>query len=337
MEVGSLALPVEDPSRIGEARREAAALARRVGFSEQDESRVSIVATELATNLHRHATRDRWFLARALQAPDGAEVELIALDGGPGIGSLTVAERDGFSTAGGRGEGFSAMRRLADALDVHTSARGTALLARLRRERAGTTAAASLGSIRVAKHGEERCGDAWTAELRPERTTILVADGLGHGYDAAEAALLAVESFHGAAGLPLRDRISHVHRALAVTRGAAIAIAEIDAAAGRVSYAGLGNISGVIVTRGATRSMVSLHGTAGKTAPRITEFAYEWSADSVLVMHTDGIATRWDLASYPDIWNRHPSLIAAVLFRDHARGRDDACAVVYRMPSDGRS
>jgi hypothetical protein len=196
---------------------------------------------------------------------------------------------------------------------------------------------ASIGAVRVAKHGQERCGDAWGAELNGARATILVADGLGHGYDAAEAGALAVTAFHEAEGRPVRERLAHIHRALAVSRGAAIAIAEIDHDAGHVTYGGLGNISGVIVTREGTRSLVSMHGTAGKTAPLVREFTYEWTASAVLVMHSDGITARWDLASYPDIWQRHPSLIAAVLFRDHARGRDDACAVVYRTPRAQRA
>lgn len=336
VEVGALALPVEDASRIGEARREAATLARRLDFSEQDESRVALVATELATNLHRHATGDRWFMARALRLPDGPEVELIALDGGPGIVSLEDAERDGFSTAGGRGEGMGAMRRAADALEVHTSPGGTALLARLHPDRRDA-ATPPVGAVRVAKRGEERCGDAWGAELNAARATILVADGLGHGFDAAEASALAVAAFHEAEGRSLRERLAHIHQSLAVTRGAAIAIAEIDHEAGRIAYGGLGNISGVIVTPGGTRSLVSMHGTAGRSAPRVSDFTYDLSPASVLVMHSDGITARWDLSSYPDIWQRHPSLIAAVLFRDHARGSDDACAVVYRVPPAQRA
>jgi len=59
--------------------------------------------------------------------------------------------------------------------------------------------------------------------------------------------------------------------------------------------------------------------------------------DAMLIMHSDGIGTRWDLERYPGLPQRHPALIAAVLYRDHARGRDDAGIVVaQRQRGAGR-
>lgn len=330
MEVGWLALPVDDMSRVGEARREAALLARRVGFSEDEQSRVSIVASELATNLQRHATRERWFFARAMNHQATAEIELIALDGGPGIASLPDAERDGFSTSGGSGQGIGAVRRLASELDIHTTPAGTAVLARLLGGAPVTPA--TTGAVRVAKRGEVRCGDAWAAEVGAAGASLLVADGLGHGFEASEASERAVTCFRATAGHTVRDRIRLIHEALLPTRGAAIALAHVDFAAARVTYGGLGNISGVIARPGESRSLVSLHGTAGRIAPRITEFQYDWSPDALLIMHSDGVSSHWDLASYPGLLRRHPSLVAAVLFRDHTRHRDDACVAVLREP-----
>lgn len=329
MEVASLGLPVDDPTRVGEARREAASLAHRLGFSEDDESRVSIVATELTTNLQRHARGERWFLARGIVNGAHAEIELIATDSGPGIENISDAERDGFSTAGGAGGGMGAMRRLADALDVHTAPNGTTVLARLFRDRAGA-GDERLGAVRVAKRGEERCGDAWAAEVREDGAMILLADGLGHGWDAAEAANAAVAAFHEAEGRPLLQRLTAIHEALTGTRGAAVALASIDFAAGMLTYGGLGNISGVIVRPGEARNLVSLHGTAGKAAPRMGEFAYPWARDATLIMHSDGVSAHWDMSRYPGLLRCHPSVIAAVLFRDHTRGRDDSCITVFR-------
>ena len=51
-----LKLPVEDTSHVAEARRECIRIAERAGFSEADAGRVAIVATELATNLLKHAS-----------------------------------------------------------------------------------------------------------------------------------------------------------------------------------------------------------------------------------------------------------------------------------------
>ena len=76
--------------------------------------------------------------------------------------------------------------------------------------------------------------------------------------------------------------------------------------------------------------MVSLPGTVGLDVRKIAPFAYPWSNDSLLVLHSDGLTTRWGLARYPGLALRHPSLIAGVLFRDHSRGYDDATVVVVR-------
>jgi hypothetical protein len=47
-------------------------------------------------------------------------------------------------------------------------------------------------------------------------------------------------------------------------------------------------------------------------------------------MHSDGLATQWNLGAYAGLQTRHPSLIAAVLYRDFVRGRDDVTVVVAR-------
>jgi hypothetical protein len=76
--------------------------------------------------------------------------------------------------------------------------------------------------------------------------------------------------------------------------------------------------------------MVSHNGTAGYVAPRIREFVYEYSNNPLVILYSDGVATRWDLASYPGLASQHPSLIAGVILRDHRRGRDDASVVAMR-------
>ena len=47
-------------------------------------------------------------------------------------------------------------------------------------------------------------------------------------------------------------------------------------------------------------------------------------------MHSDGLQTKWKLDAYPGLQMRHPSLVAAVLYRDYRRGRDDVTVLVAR-------
>ena len=78
-----------------------------------------------------------------------------------------------------------------------------------------------------------------------------------------------------------------------------------------------------------------MNGTLGHTIGRIQQFAYPWDKDSSLIMHSDGLATRWDLNKYPGLAHRHPTLIAAALYRDFARDRDDVTVFVARSARMG--
>jgi hypothetical protein len=118
--------------------------------------------------------------------------------------------------------------------------------------------------------------------------------------------------------------------ALQPTRGAAVAIASIDPNANQLRFAGVGNISALIVQPMTAQHLVSHNGTAGHNIRKIHEFTYDWSPNAALVMHSDGINTHWRMDTYPGLARRHPTLLAATLLRDQSRGHDDACVVVAR-------
>jgi hypothetical protein len=75
---------------------------------------------------------------------------------------------------------------------------------------------------------------------------------------------------------------------------------------------------------------MSHNGTLGLCFARSLGFDYEWAARAVIVMHSDGLSSRWSLAEYPGLVQCHPAVIAAALFRGFSRGRDDSTVVVLR-------
>ena len=158
----------------------------------------------------------------------------------------------------------------------------------------------------------------------------MMADGLGHGMQAAEAADEAVRVFRAHSSESPASLISRMHDALKKTRGAAAAIAEVRTLAGTLTYAGVGNISGSILSHTLSRSLVSHNGTLGHVMARVQEFKVEWPKDGILVMHSDGLQSRWDLSRYPGLLARQPALIAGVLLRDFRRERDDASVLVLK-------
>ena len=329
MEVSAaLALPIEDSSQVADARRAAAELARRLTLDEDTAGRLALVVTEAATNVLRHGRGGRLVLrATGREAPG---VDILALDQGPGMVNVARSAEDGYSTGGSAGTGLGAMQRVADFFDVYSRPdRGTALLLRVAPRRAATPARDLLvAGVTIAKPGEEVSGDAWDEEPRRGGTALLVADGLGHGPDAAAAAAVAVQTFRGARNKRPGERLDLIHSALRATRGAAVAVLDIDLPERVARFAGLGNISAFIDGDGAVRHLVSHNGTAGHVARRIEEYTYPWPPGGVLVMHSDGLASVKDLAGYAGLRARHPGVIAGVLYRDFVRGRDDATVVV---------
>jgi len=83
--------------------------------------------------------------------------------------------------------------------------------------------------------------------------------------------------------------------------------------------------------------MASHNGTVGHQLHKIQEFTFPWSASSILVMHSDGLRSGWDLQAYPGIWSKHPGLIAGILYRDFFRERDDVTVLVAKNRAEAGS
>jgi hypothetical protein len=133
-------------------------------------------------------------------------------------------------------------------------------------------------------------------------------------------------------GLRPAAQVEACHQALRPTRGAALAVAVLDLAAGQVVFAGVGNIGVCVIDDGSRRQLVSHNGIVGHNMRKVQEFAIPCRPGALIVMASDGIGTQWDLAQYPGLITCEPAIIAAVLLRDHARGRDDATVLVQRVP-----
>lgn len=321
--------PMEEASRVGEARRHAARLAAECGFDDVRTGQLAIVVTELATNLVKHARHGRLLLA---PRPARREVEVISIDNGPGIADVERSLADGFSTVGTAGTGLGAVRRLAQDFDLHSSVPdGTLVVARLREGAAPAEHhAVCFSAIALAAPGEQVCGDGFSFAVDGARAALLVADGLGHGPDAAAAAQAALAAF---AEDPLGDpraQLQHVHMALRGTRGAAVMTLRADVQAAAVRSCGAGNVVGRLVSGVSDRTILTQHGTAGVTIRTPDETTTPWPPHALVLVCSDGIETRWKAEGLVPLLGRDPALAAALLVRDHCRGRDDATVAVLR-------
>ena len=338
---GSIRIVVEERSQTAEARRVARGMAEKIGLNEVQAERVAIVVTEACTNLLKHASGGEILVRSTGEGDPNAlpELEILVIDVGPGMANPNQCMRDGFSTGGSPGHGLGAIMRLSAESDFYSGVgRGTALLARWpaagsNGSGAGESAALRIGAVNVSKPGQEVCGDSWGVEQNENECVVLLADGLGHGFEAQAASLEAVRMLHLNPGLPPGELLDRVHHALRSSRGAAVSVARIDRGKGTLTFAGVGNVAAQIYSGAqAGQHLVSINGTAGHQVQRIRQFTYPWPRDGMLVMHSDGLSSNAGLEKHSGLASHDPSLIAAVLYRDFSRHNDDATVVVAKVP-----
>lgn len=321
-------IAIEEGTQVGQVRRRAQQLANEIGFDDADSGRVALVATELATNVLKHG-RGGSMTVRDVPGRRARGVELVAVDSGPGF-HLSACLADGYSTGGTQGIGLGAVKRQAQVMDAYSDAHGSVVMARVfpRNDSGGDM---PFGISRTALRGEFACGDAWALAIRDSVWSALVVDGLGHGEMAAIAADAAVAGFLARPHKEPSALMAHLHQSMAGTRGGAVALAHIDTERGTLRFAGVGNIAGSLVSLEGSRGLASHPGIVGVQFRRAQAFDFGDIIGQLLILHSDGVQSRWRLADYPGLILRHPAVIAAVLHRDFNRHRDDATVMVIAM------
>ena len=326
-----LAFPIVHASDIAAARRAGQKLATDLGFDETRAGALALIVTEAGTNLLKHAGEGTLYLNVA-QSEGVPGVDVLAVDKGPGIADLEACLRDGMSTAGTAGTGLGALRRLSSEFDVYSvPGNGTLFFMRLWRDEAGPgLCRVDVGALTVPLAGEDECGDGWGVACGASGATLLAADGLGHGPDAARAARAALGELAHRPQSEAPALVEAAHEALRITRGAALAAARIDFETDTIRFAGIGNIGAYVIDGDTRRALVSHNGIVGHNVRKVQEFSVPCPPGALVIMHSDGIQTQWDLDRYPGLLARSPALIAAMLMRDFIRRRDDAMVLVVR-------
>jgi hypothetical protein len=188
----------------------------------------------------------------------------------------------------------------------------------------------SVGAVSLRAPGEQVCGDGWSFALDGALGAVMVADGLGHGPEAAAASEAALRVFAADPLAGPRELVDAAHRGLRGTRGAAVMVLQADGDAGTIRSAGAGNVMARLISGVSDRTILTQHGTAGVAVRSIDETQTPWPAHALLVVFSDGIESRWPPELLAPVLGRDPVLAAALLVRDHCRGRDDATVAVLR-------
>lgn len=326
---------VEDPSAVTACRNAGVALATKLRFPASRSDQLALAVTEAASNLHKHAQQGALLVAISR---DGAEpgIDLVTVDSGPGLASVTAALRDGHSTAGSLGIGLGAIRRLADFCDLYSVlGHGSALVAHFlpttttaaEPRRADLAVGAYAGLIRPVA-GEIESGDQFAAVRHDGVITAVLCDGLGHGPLAAKASAECVASVLDDPTAEPAVLMERAHRRMSHTRGGAAGIVRL---AGRTAiFSGLGNIAATVLHNGGRKGMISVPGIAGHQARAIRQFEHEVPDGAAVILHSDGISSRWDPGALTGLELKAPLVIAAALLAEAGINRDDAGILVVK-------
>ena len=228
------------------------------------------------------------------------------------------------------GTGLGAIRRLATRFDIYSRpGTGTAVLIRGRvdRDAAAERARFEVGAVVRAGAGETVCGDAWAAR-QPRGTASPCWSSTGSATAPAPPTppRAAVQAFRRASpGAPPAARLTALHEALRATRGAAVAVADVDAPAGWCASPAWATSPPRSYGAGPAQTWSPTTARPGTTPPGSQRVQLPVArATPLLVMHSDGLGLAGDLDAIRACCSAIPALVAGVLYRDFARGRDDA-------------
>lgn len=180
-------------------------------------------------------------------------------------------------------------------------------------------------------HGQKACGDALEIFHSNVALTAVVVDGLGHGPDAELAAQTALSHVRSQLASrpdrPIEELMQGCHRALAGTRGAAVALCRLEPDRGRMLFCGVGNVG--MRSHPDHRGLgISLPGVVGYRMRRVRVFESELCAGDLVTIFTDGISSRFPLGALASL--PVEELVARVE-AEHGKAHDDATLVALRV------
>ncbi|MBV4355841.1 ATP-binding SpoIIE family protein phosphatase [Pinibacter aurantiacus] len=326
-----------DRSYFSILKKEIHQIAVGLHFSQKKIGEIDIIVAEITSNLAKHAGGGE-ILVHAITAPDEEGLEIISLDNGPGMTDPLKMINDGMSTANTLGHGLGAIKRLSDNFEIFSLKDwGTVLLSRVFKKsstaQSKSKSKTEIRSIVVAKPGETVSGDATFHKVTKEHVTLFIGDGLGHGIEAYKAVMHAVDTV---AKTPFilspSEMLRQIHTETKRTRGLVGTVAIYSIKQKTWNICGIGNIATKSTNGFTSKNYLSYNGIIGHNIPNtLKEQVTDAEHSQTIIMCSDGIKTRWDLQKYPGILKCDLSILATVIYKDHARKTDDMSVIVGRV------
>jgi len=236
--------------------------------------------------------------------------------------------QDGASSSATLGQGLGAITRLSHTSNVYTLPNwGTVVYSKIYKQDVTATAlkkGIELGAVQVCCPGETVCGDGYAVKKMGNGYQFFMGDGLGHGVHAHEAANEAIAAFKECKEKSPAEVLRYINMSVKKTRGLVATVAYLNYETQKWLMCGIGNISTSLYTGLSSKNYTPYNGIVGHNIPRtLNDSVSEVEKYQMLIMHSDGLRTRWNLSDLPGILKYDPNIISAVLYKDNARHNDD--------------
>jgi len=295
---------------------------------------LDLIVAEMTSNLFKYSD-DGELLLGVFQNGGSPYIELISIDNGPGMINPAKMMQDGMSTSNTLGHGLGSMKRLSDTFELYSQIGwGTIVLSRVYNdpEKAKVKNDLIIRPIVVFKPGEKTSGDGFTYKKTDKYIKMMLADGLGHGPEANLAINEAANAFKVFPDYSPTQTLRFIHSAIKKTRGAVINIICYDFQRKVWTTAGVGNIAVRMSGPVNFKNHMSYNGIVGHNIPNtMNDQEYVAEEYNQAMLCSDGIKTRIDMARYPMMYKYDTSILAAAIYKDHARRTDDMSVVIAKV------
>jgi len=324
---------VRQPVEIGRASGAGKAFAAELGFTPIECEEISLAVTELASNLIKHAGGGVINLS-LIEADGRVGIQIDSEDNGPGIPDAERAMADGFSTAKSLGDGLGAVNRLMDELEFHPRPLAGLHIICQRWVRPSLKNLSprwlEFGAATRSYRMLPENGDAFVLRQWGEYALAGVIDGLGHGPSAQKASKTARQYLEQHFDQPLESLFRGVGRTCRATRGVVMTLARFDMARQSVAIACIGNVEVRLIGRKERTNIIVRRGVLGLNAPNPVVGQFPWDQTNILIIHSDGLRTRWQWEEFKDLGHETPCIIAQKMLRKLGKIEDDATVIVVK-------
>ncbi|HEX3472293.1 MAG TPA: SpoIIE family protein phosphatase [Silvibacterium sp.] len=181
--------------------------------------------------------------------------------------------------------------------------------------------------------GQPTSGDLQVVKAFPGGVLIAALDGIGHGGEAATAAMIAGAILETHAADPVIAIVQRCHEALRATRGVTMSVASFNVSQRLVTWLGVGNVLGVLLRQSvapvaAEESLLLRAGVVGLHLPSLEADIVPVSEGDTLIFATDGIQSNFARG----LARSHPPRKAAeIILARHGKTTDDALVLVAQF------